>query len=695
MSYRIAKSLDQLLAELNALSPKRDKLSDGWIGDAAHASRDSDHNPWVQDAGKGVVTARDFTHDPGNGADMDAFVAQLVKRQDPRIKYIIWNRQIWRSYAKPKLAAWAPTRYTGANAHTKHAHVSVSSEKSLYDSVASWGLTKITSKPGAAPVVPSLPVAKSTPKAQHKPSGFEPYKDGIALGSRNIKEGSAGNDVKWVQTVLRVRADGLFGQITEATVVEWQRAHHLTPDGIVGPNTWKALKALKAPASPGGTQPSVAPSTPAGSGAFVKNGRSFPVRDGYPLYAQGNNSTTGKLETWGNIVIASDSGQNVSQIGCAMTAVTMALSGITGRAITPDEMAQFMKKKGGFTSGGSIKDWDLMGTLVSPPVDLYRIFEAKSDKIDAELKAGRPVVVHVDYYTKTDSGRSGKHDKKGDHWVLVTSRTQEGDYLAHDPAGGRMMGLHRLADGRLEGDVVTKYGTKYVTVGNAVTFSRGPAVHTPESRPAQTPPVDVTPPLVASGFPNRTGSTPGTKVAGTKAAGDKVALPTFAGADRSGTVRAIRDECVRQGVTMAAQIAYVLATVQHETGNTFKPLREAEYLGSKAEAHRKNNLRYYPYYGRGYVQLTWNYNYEKYSKLLGMDLLKNPDLVLRPDISLFILVHGMRTGSFSGKKLSAYINGSRVDFRGARAVVNGSNCAEIIAAHARDWLRSLELRNVA
>mgnify|MGYP001562524195 CR=1 FL=1 len=63
MSWRVAKSLDVLLAQINALSPNRDKSSDGSIGDANHSARTSDHNP--DDAG--VVKARDFSNDPAHG----------------------------------------------------------------------------------------------------------------------------------------------------------------------------------------------------------------------------------------------------------------------------------------------------------------------------------------------------------------------------------------------------------------------------------------------------------------------------------------------------------------------------------------------------------------------------------------------------------------------------------------------------
>lgn len=111
-TWRVARSLDQLLAQLNALAPGRSKASDGSIGDPAHSSRESDHNP---DAA-GIVRARDFTHDPAGGLNCHWLAAQLVGARDPRIKYIIWDRRIWQG-------SWQP--YGGANAHTSHLHLSV------------------------------------------------------------------------------------------------------------------------------------------------------------------------------------------------------------------------------------------------------------------------------------------------------------------------------------------------------------------------------------------------------------------------------------------------------------------------------------------------------------------------------------------------------------------------------------------
>lgn len=148
------------------------------------------------------------------------------------------------------------------------------------------------------------------------------------------------------------------------------------------------------------------------------------------------------------------------------------------------------------------------------------------------------------------------------------------------------------------------------------------------------------------------------------------------------TVKAIIWECRNHELGLKSQIAYVLATVEHETAGTFKPVKEAYWLD---ENWRKNNLRYYPYYGRGFVQLTWRENYQKYSKILGVDLVKNPDILLEPNVSLFILVHGFRHGTFTGAKIADYLNYSRKDYVNARRCINGTDKAREIANIAKKW----------
>lgn len=156
---------------------------------------------------------------------------------------------------------------------------------------------------------------------------------------------------------------------------------------------------------------------------------------------------------------------------------------------------------------------------------------------------------------------------------------------------------------------------------------------------------------------------------------------------QEGTIDAIKLECKAQDIQLNTQIAYILATVQWETAWTFRVVREAFWVD---EEWRKNKLRYYPYYGRGYVQLTWENNYQKYSQILGIDLVKNPDLAMKYDIALFILVHGFKTGTFTGRKITDYITRSQTDFVNARRCINGVDHAHEIARLAENFLKSLQ-----
>lgn len=136
------------------------------------------------------------------------------------------------------------------------------------------------------------------------------------------------------------------------------------------------------------------------------------------------------------------------------------------------------------------------------------------------------------------------------------------------------------------------------------------------------------------------------------------------------------------------QIAYVLATAFWESARTMQPVEEAYYLGARAEKYRKG-LRYYPWHGRGFVQLTWEANYKKAGRALGVDLTTDPRKAMEPAISAQILVHGMKEGWFTGKKLSDYITDAKTDYVGARRIVNGSDKAADIAALAKSYAAAL------
>ena len=143
------------------------------------------------------------------------------------------------------------------------------------------------------------------------------------------------------------------------------------------------------------------------------------------------------------------------------------------------------------------------------------------------------------------------------------------------------------------------------------------------------------------------------------------------------------------------QAAYILATSYHETAKRMQPVREGL---NASDAWRKRNLRYYPWYGRGHVQLTWEENYRKADTKLGLggELVKNADLALDPEISAEILVVGMIEGWFSGDKkgrhtLARHIStGTRAQFRQARRIVNLMDKADLIADHAVIYQEALK-----
>jgi putative chitinase len=132
--------------------------------------------------------------------------------------------------------------------------------------------------------------------------------------------------------------------------------------------------------------------------------------------------------------------------------------------------------------------------------------------------------------------------------------------------------------------------------------------------------------------------------------------------------------------------AYILATAHHETAHTYLPVVEAYWL---SEDWRRRNLRYYPWHGRGFVQLTWERNYERAGRELGVDLTTDPDAALQPEIAYRVLVAGMLRGWFTGKTLSDYITETRTDYRGARRIVNGTDRARLIAGQAEHFEHAL------
>lgn len=140
VAWRVARSLLTLRDQVNQRAPRRNKVSDGTIGDASHCQRSSDHNPWVRDGTVGIVTALDITHDPRGGCDANTIAEAIRASREIRVKYIIWNRRIANSAAIGGRQPWEWRPYNGTNPHTRHVHISVRPDKPSYDSTVAWAI---------------------------------------------------------------------------------------------------------------------------------------------------------------------------------------------------------------------------------------------------------------------------------------------------------------------------------------------------------------------------------------------------------------------------------------------------------------------------------------------------------------------------------------------------------------------------
>ncbi|HCT28498.1 MAG TPA: peptidoglycan-binding protein [Stenotrophomonas sp.] len=160
------------------------------------------------------------------------------------------------------------------------------------------------------------------------------------------------------------------------------------------------------------------------------------------------------------------------------------------------------------------------------------------------------------------------------------------------------------------------------------------------------------------------------------------------GLTRDQSVEMIVRTCIDNGITDHRQIAYVLATAQHESRDFAAP---EEDWGRKQAV----DLRYFggeEYFGRGFAHLTHVNNYERLGEALGMgrELVEHPERAAQAEIATRVLVVGMRDGMF-GARLSDNVNANHADYRQARASVNGgelnngSPYPDAIATLATGW----------
>lgn len=141
---------------------------------------------------------------------------------------------------------------------------------------------------------------------------------------------------------------------------------------------------------------------------------------------------------------------------------------------------------------------------------------------------------------------------------------------------------------------------------------------------------------------------------------------------------------------------YILATIKHETADTFLPIRERgtkeyfeRYEGNKILGNTEPGDGE-KFCGRGYSMITGRRNYQLFSDLLLVDLIADPTLAMTPTVAWSIISRGMVEGLFTGRPLRRYIHGEHMDFTNARRTVNGIDRADRVAGFARRFQRILE-----
>jgi hypothetical protein len=147
-SWVLVACLKSLFDEFDELNPDRDDSSDGSIGDSAHASSTSDHNP--DETGSTSREDSDNINEVHaidvdcsgpwpNGMTFTNAVNLIVDNhkygRDSRLYYVIWNRKI-----AEESNGWKWRDYSGSNPHDKHGHFSAKYDTTNENDTSSWGL---------------------------------------------------------------------------------------------------------------------------------------------------------------------------------------------------------------------------------------------------------------------------------------------------------------------------------------------------------------------------------------------------------------------------------------------------------------------------------------------------------------------------------------------------------------------------
>lgn len=210
--WHLAGSLVSLRDAVDAHWPKRDKTSDGGIGDARHQAEGSasDHNPWLHN----TVRAYDFDVDGIDPHWLAEQLRTLGQYGDLRLVgggYVIFDHQI----TSPDFSHWQA--YTGSDPHTSHVHVSVTRNTPAYEYGGPWAFLATR---------PTPPQPAPSPAPTQAPTGHDATGRGDSF---RADIGDQGPEVRELQHDLNefapayshLEEDGIYGQHTADVVEEF------------------------------------------------------------------------------------------------------------------------------------------------------------------------------------------------------------------------------------------------------------------------------------------------------------------------------------------------------------------------------------------------------------------------------------------------------------------------------------------
>jgi hypothetical protein len=153
----LVRPLSNLRTQLNEIAPNRDKASDGWIGDYAHSTSVSDHNPddsgqnnagWDGDADsiqdvRAIDIDKDFRRVGLSALELVKYLVEGARSgRFWFIRYIIFDGVIYH-----KRDSYAARTYTGSNKHTEHVHVSSDWNEASDDADPNYTLERLVDMP--------------------------------------------------------------------------------------------------------------------------------------------------------------------------------------------------------------------------------------------------------------------------------------------------------------------------------------------------------------------------------------------------------------------------------------------------------------------------------------------------------------------------------------------------------------------